>query len=58
MWKTGDAAYDPHVKAALGLTEGDAIVGFIYLGRPDRPLPPRPPKPAPELVSEWTSPLT
>ncbi|HXS19849.1 MAG TPA: nitroreductase [Steroidobacteraceae bacterium] len=32
MWKTGDAAYDDTVKAALGLTAGDAIVGFLYLG--------------------------
>ena len=32
MWKTGDAAYDDTVKAALGLEAGDAIVGFLYLG--------------------------
>jgi len=32
MWKTGDAAYDDTVKAALGLESRDAIVGFIYLG--------------------------
>jgi nitroreductase len=32
MWKTGDAAYDDTVKAALGLETRDAIVGFLYLG--------------------------
>ena len=32
MWKTGDAAYDDTVKAALGLAAADAIVGFLYLG--------------------------
>ncbi len=32
MWKTGDAAYDDAVKAALGLESPDAIVGFIYIG--------------------------
>ena len=32
MWKTGDAAYDDTVKAALGLDTRDAIVGFLYLG--------------------------
>lgn len=32
MWKTGDAAYDDTVKAALGLEPPDAVVGFIYLG--------------------------
>lgn len=35
MWRTGDAAYDPRVKAALGLGEHDAVVGFLYLGTPD-----------------------
>jgi nitroreductase len=32
MWRTGDQAYDPQVKAALGLREEDAVVGFVYLG--------------------------
>ena len=34
MWKTGDAAYDDTVKVTLGLTPGDGIVGFMYLGTP------------------------
>ena len=34
MWRTGDPAYDPRVKAALGFGEHDAIVGFLYLGTP------------------------
>ena len=32
MWKTGEPAYDPAVKEALGLQSTDAIVGFMYLG--------------------------
>jgi nitroreductase len=32
MWRTGAPVDDPRVKAALGLREKDAIVGFIYLG--------------------------
>jgi nitroreductase len=32
MWRTGDPAYDESVKAALGLSVADAIVGFVYLG--------------------------
>jgi nitroreductase len=32
VWKTGDAAYDEQVKAALGLESKDAIVGFLYIG--------------------------
>jgi len=32
MWKTGGAAYDPKVKALLGLAPEDHIVGLLYLG--------------------------
>ncbi len=32
FWRTGANAYDPQVKRALGFTDQDAIVGFIYLG--------------------------
>jgi nitroreductase len=32
VWKTGGAAYDPAVKAALGLAEDDDIMGFLYIG--------------------------
>jgi nitroreductase len=53
MWKTGDPAYDPRVKKALGLEEGDAIVAFIYLGT--NAAGPRPiPRPAAEeFLTEW-----
>lgn len=34
MWKTGDAAYDPDFKEALGIGRNDAIVGFLYVGSP------------------------
>lgn len=34
FWRTGAAAYDEHVKHALGLRAEDAIVGFVYLGTP------------------------
>ena len=32
MWRTGDASYDPFVKAALMLKETDMIVGWLYFG--------------------------
>jgi nitroreductase len=32
MWKTGEPAYDPVVKTALGLNTDDEIMGFLYLG--------------------------
>jgi len=37
MWRTGDAAYDPHVKQWLGLESGDQIVAFLYIGYPAIP---------------------
>ena len=57
MWKTGAAAYDDHVKQALGLGHDDQIVGFLYLGRIDRSPPPRAARPAGELAREWTGPV-
>jgi nitroreductase len=35
MWRTGDAAYDPNVKAFLGFKPTDHIIGFVYLGYPN-----------------------
>jgi nitroreductase len=32
MWKTGPAAYEPGVKAAVGLKADDHIVGIMHLG--------------------------
>ena len=37
MWRTGDAAYDPHVKEWLGLSPDDHIVSFLYVGFPAIP---------------------
>jgi nitroreductase len=34
MWRSGEPAHDPIVKEALGLSEHDAIVGFLYIGTP------------------------
>lgn len=31
-WKTGEAAYDPEVKKALGFAAEDHLVGFVYTG--------------------------
>jgi nitroreductase len=31
-WKTGEAAYDPEVKKALGFAPEDHLVGFVYTG--------------------------
>jgi nitroreductase len=54
MWLTGANAYDPHVKDALGLTEGQQLLGFIYLGTAAGEIPPIK-RPDPEkFTKEWT----
>lgn len=34
-WRTGTPAFDETVKAGLGLSANEQIIGFIYLGTPD-----------------------
>lgn len=54
MWKTGDAAYDDTVKAALGLAAPDTIVGFLYLGTaPADAVPPPARAQWRDRVSDW-----
>lgn len=35
IWRTGELAYHPSVMRGLGLSEGEQIVGFLYLGTPE-----------------------
>ncbi|MGH9154633.1 MAG: nitroreductase family protein [Acidimicrobiales bacterium] len=59
MWRTGEVVRHPAVKAALGLAEADAVVGFLYLGTPAEGAakPPRRPDLA-GLVEHWRPPAT
>jgi nitroreductase len=52
-WKTGEAAYDPEIKAAFGLEPDDAIVGFLYLGTNSKKPPPSAPVELTDHVVEW-----
>lgn len=52
-WKTGEAAYDPEVKAAFGLAPSDAIVGFLYLGTNANAPSPPPPVDLRDHMVEW-----
>ncbi|GAC1401366.1 MAG: nitroreductase family protein [Ktedonobacteraceae bacterium] len=45
MWRTGNAASDPHIKQWLGLSTKDAIVAFVYVGYPAIPSTKRQPTP-------------
>jgi len=53
IWRTGDSAYDPEVKAAFSLRPQDALIGFIYAGTAKQPAPDFS-RPVPEsFVHEW-----
>jgi len=57
FWRTGEAAYDAEIKAALGLDPADAIIGFLYLGTPRSPAAAPQARPRPEsLAFEWSGP--
>jgi nitroreductase len=52
FWRTGAAAYDPLFKKALGASQKDVIVGFLYIGRVA--MAGKEKKPDPEgVVAEW-----
>ena len=57
MWRTGPAAYDHKVMHAIGLTDQDAIVGFVYIGtaREGKELPSHEPD-LDGVVREWQAP--
>lgn len=54
IWRTGNPARDPHVKAALGVGDQDEIVGFVYVGTPVASPDDRNPTTA-GVVSVWSS---
>jgi nitroreductase len=57
MWRTGDPAFDPAVKRALGLEEDDTISGFLYIGTvtPERQTEPNEPD-LDGIVTVWSPP--
>lgn len=55
MWRTGAMAYSEVVCEALGLSDHEMIIGFVYLGTPQngfRTLQPQAPN---EFISDWPS---
>ena len=38
VWRTGDFSYNPCVKQALSVNEKDGIIGFLYIGTPQKEL--------------------
>ena len=52
-WITEWYAYSPIIRDALGLTRGERIAGFIYLGHPAEPLEDRPRPTFEAIAQEW-----
>ena len=52
-WITGWAAYDNHVRDALGGGPADRIAGFVFIGSPGRALEERPRPIYEEMVRAW-----
>ena len=57
IWLTGDNAYDPLVRDALGLAGNEEIVGFLYLGSEKTTMPDRVPTEPDAYLSHWQGPL-
>lgn len=55
MWRTGEMAYHPIVKAGLGLAEDEAIAGFLYVGTVNTPKPSVPRPETSSFVQTWPS---
>jgi len=53
VWRTGDFAYDAHVKAALSLASLEEIIGFIYVGTPAQEIPTPPIVDAAQFFRYW-----
>ncbi len=51
MWRTGDMAYSDEVKSGLGISLENDIVGFLYIGTVDKPLPPKQRKAAENYIT-------
>lgn len=55
-WLTGWAAYDPEIRRVLGLSDDEAVAGFIHIGTIRNNAPERDrPDPA-DLLIDWTQP--
>ena len=52
IWRSGDASFDPQIKAFFGLQPQEHIVAFLYLGYPAVPKPHRVPTSF-EEKTEW-----
>lgn len=55
VWRTGELSYDAMVNTGLGLADNEQVIGYLYLGTPQRELREAPAVDVDEFVSGWTS---
>ena len=55
MWRTGELSYSAHVAKGLGLTEGEQVVAFLYLGTAQNELRAAPKVDTAEFVQQWSA---
>ncbi|WP_299268066.1 NAD(P)H nitroreductase [uncultured Psychrosphaera sp.] len=53
IWRTGNYSQNQYVNEALGLTELDEVIGFMYLGTPMEDTPIKKAKKQTDTVSYW-----
>ncbi|SDH06703.1 Nitroreductase [Pseudomonas flavescens] len=53
VWRTGELSHDRHVDAGLGLAANERIVGYLYLGTPERELRSPPQPTVDDFVAAW-----
>lgn len=53
VWRTGELAYNTHVAKGLGLRDNEQVIGFLYLGTPERELRTPQQLPLEDFVSVW-----
>ncbi|MFT4940266.1 MAG: nitroreductase [Paraglaciecola sp.] len=53
VWRTGSYAQNDYVKEAFELSEGDEIIGFLYLGTPVTKTMPKPAKLSQDFFEMW-----
>lgn len=53
IWKTGAMAYHPHVIRGLGLSDDEHIVGYLYVGTPNKPMGKANPPAVSDFFENW-----
>ena len=53
IWRTGANSFDKHVWSGLGLSDKEALIGFLYVGRRDGPQKPLPNLDVNDFITDW-----